>query len=70
MRKLMCHLGLHQLYLDAAMFSSVRRCNFCDYAEGHESLRRLERERELWNEPGATRESVVQKLYQERIKNI
>lgn len=49
-----CFYGLHSWYTDSAMFSSASRCNYCDAAEDEDDLRRLEYERELWENEART----------------
>jgi hypothetical protein len=44
----LCRLGFHQRYLDGAWFSSVRRCDRCDWTEDQHDAEKLDRERQLW----------------------
>lgn len=54
-RPFKCFYGLHQWYLDAAQFTAVSRCNYCDATQNALALRRLEYERGLWDKEAKVR---------------
>lgn len=45
-----CRLGLHQWYGDSAIFSSVDRCSRCLAVKDEDAAKRLDQERQLWEE--------------------
>ena len=49
-KPILCRLGFHRKYLDAALFSRVERCSDCVWVADPYAAKRLEKERNLWAE--------------------
>lgn len=43
-----CVFGFHAPFVDSALASRVKRCNYCDWVSSKKDAERLEREREMW----------------------
>lgn len=63
-RPFLCRIGLHQWYIDGAMFTRADRCNNCDEWKHPVEGRRVELERDAWEQavPGESMEEGMQRV--------